>query len=323
MEVRELVDQNSFTKELGHFIAHPERGKGLCFDEINYFVTVINQRQDEGNIYFSDNSDINSIEAPIFKLLTDQALHKLVSKTRKRLGKKSIKSKDELANLVNDCYTLDPSKKYYILTKKENTFKLLELFKACLHYTLVAPLTTGEEIIKDFNHQVSRLYKTHMKGFKYNDEIAQNQNDLIVCIFSLLQSADFTTYNKKKAKFIISHEPENREQATKLYDDPDSQFNDLKESLLKEKIQLYLLFDLAGLDNALGTVSFIPSGVTLGDYLTQVDIDPIINSWLNFRSKTQATDWSISLENDILKDCYTQRDKDGKLMLMVNHLDYT
>ncbi|RYG40746.1 MAG: hypothetical protein EOO01_26660 [Chitinophagaceae bacterium] len=321
MEIRELVDGNSFTRELGHFIAHPERDKGLCYEEINLKAAILNCKPyTEGNIQFPDNSDLYSIEKPVYQILTNRALTNLVNRTRQNFGQKSIPSKEEIEKYIKGSYEFDSKENRYVLKKKENTKKLLEIFNACFHYYGLAPLITGEEIIKDLDNQISRLYRSHIQGTSYNNEITRNQNDLIICIFSLLQAIDFKTYNQSRAKFLVSHEPANKEEAINRESDLEIEFRKLKESLLNERIQLYMLFSLDALPDCPATVNFIPSEIRLGDYITQDDIDSKVNRWLELRIKTQSLDWSITLENDLLKDCYTERNENGKLRLVLNNI---
>ncbi len=206
-----FVEKNSLLKEICHFIAHPYRNQGLFVNEmkIRYFqlkyAPMSSKEQDECkfNIHKLSIDDFKTLIVLIgrFPFHTVNKKDFFENPSFKYSSKKF--NKKNFINVVRSMYT--KGEKHYILNDEQyNDDKWEEL---CLIINFILKLITVDNdgkygifksklLIKELNKTLNSILSNNNAKIgsikNYKDCVITNQEEVILCIISLLQDSKFS-----------------------------------------------------------------------------------------------------------------------------------
>ncbi|GEM_PF-4178104 len=186
-DLRSYVHQNSFTRELGDFINHPE-GKtiGKLHDAMAYMfyrMLFFTNYQGTGSPALSDDT----IFPKYFKNMLLYALK------RKPIYEKIVKigvNKDQAANIIK---RMLPDKLNGKLDKQHCTTKNLEVINGCINLLAPGSELHADDIVSDIINSIKKL------GDKIGieiDTVSLNKEKLILHVFDILNAKEFTIDRK-------------------------------------------------------------------------------------------------------------------------------
>lgn len=212
IEIREKLRGDKFLKEVCHFIAHPDRDKGICHEKVDTryaklkFVDenvkkvltseFMEKNKGKPERFFTDAMlnyiRTEKIEAKLFELLILSGINDIENELYQkyyRLTKKQVR------RLI--CGAYEKVNGYYMLktTLTINEIHLIDDLLKFIRGTITGkPIFTAEEIFVDFIVGLKRLsaeinYRTSF------EKIKKNKDDLIVCIISLLHDSTFKLFD--------------------------------------------------------------------------------------------------------------------------------
>lgn len=212
IEIREKLKGEKFLKEVCHFIAHPDRDKGICHEKVDTryaklkFVEenvkkeltseFMEKNKGKPERFFTDTMlnyiRTEKIDARLFELLILSGINDIDNELYQkyyRLTKKQVK------RLISGAY--EKANGFYIIktTLTINEVHLIDDLLKFIRGTITGkPIFTGEEIFGDFIVGLKRL-STEINYRASFDKIKKNKDDLIVCIISLLHDSTFKLFD--------------------------------------------------------------------------------------------------------------------------------
>lgn len=225
IEIREKLKDETFLKEICHFIAHSDRDKGICHKKVDVryaklkFVDentrkiltpdFIEKNRNKPERFFTDAMlnyiDSDKIEKTQFELLILSGIDDLENAhflKYYKLNKKQIK------RIISNAYRLIDG--YYVIkdTLKQAEYLFIDDILKFIRGTVSGkPAFTENEIINDFIHGLKRLCSEIKYEADFN-KIKENKDDLIVCIISLLHDSTFRLFDGTIGTGFISLHPE-------------------------------------------------------------------------------------------------------------------
>lgn len=189
ISIRDYVNQKSIIKELGHFVAHPERNQGFFFDELNWRAAVIKLR-----FAYPQPTILNLFEMPVahFKVVCKTAIEKTRSEVL--LQKIGMNQKDVLG-LMSASYEENKKKKVYVLKDYKQLAKIGAVVNVALHTLYAMPIISIQSIILDLNKEVNLIIKQHAPSSSYMNTIAAQSRAIGLCLLSLLQGMTFALFD--------------------------------------------------------------------------------------------------------------------------------
>lgn len=288
IDIRELVDKNSFTRELGDFVAHDGRTQGPCHQEFDYRMFFV---MNSGAIQFGSQKpgfkeDILNLNKKVYELIINKGLEKTSEQLLKQtigLGRKQTKA------IFLHSYAFDKKLQSYKLTEMNNLPQIYLAIRCVLAQLAAMPFIRSSDVIKQLNKDIKLLSASHLGGINYNDWILKQGADITVCIFSLLQDVTFVLYNDAITSFSLSQESE---YLSSILSSNGYNSRDNKGLMLWGAIH--------GMN---------PDGSVAGTYTT-----PFIESDVML-SKYYDVEWTDT-QSKHLVNMYTERDSQGRLRII-------
>lgn len=222
IEIREKLKEETFLREICHFVAHSDRETGICHKKVDVryakfkFIEdaqkeiltkdFIEINKDKPERFFTDailNSYLKTekVEKSLFKLLILSGIDDI----RNDLFLKFYKmNKSQVTKFVSNSYK--EVNGYYITktTLKENEFIFIDDLLKFIRGTITGNSAfTQNEIIDDFIRGLKKLSSelNHKLDLK---KIQEHKNDLIICILSLLHDSTFKLFDGKTGFGFLS-----------------------------------------------------------------------------------------------------------------------
>jgi len=190
IELREYLPKQSIIKEIAHFIAHPDRDRGIIHETVNYAYNRCRVlfRQLEGN------KTGKGLELDIVSLPED--VHATVvwhfTKIAPNPKKLAIFKKVYRYNSKSNSY----------VPKGELTYKIVSYIKEAIGILSLQPALTQNDVIEEIEKDFEFL------GLEdYVSVIHDKQNGIMACILSMLHQSFFTLADGSIAKAHLSNEP--------------------------------------------------------------------------------------------------------------------
>lgn len=221
IEVRDLLKNESFLREICHFIAHPDRNQGI-------FHRRINTRH--AKMKFSSEKREELMQAKEFEKNPDKPYRYFSDQILGYIDTKKIESKiyemvildgiDEIPeNLFEEYYKMKSEDVKYILSKayiKHNGYYILNPFTPKDLYSFIDDVLkfirgtiTGkgvfsqQDLEKELIQVFSRIVNKHSLSVNL-ETVKNNLEGIIVCIISILHEAKFKLFDKTVGKSFLS-----------------------------------------------------------------------------------------------------------------------
>jgi hypothetical protein len=319
INIRELISPKSFIKELAHFIAHPERERGLCYDELNLRALVMKQWVIETRI-ISSPMELISIKKPLYDIIF---LTGLAGVKARQFPPKEKKNSDErkIRNFINDSYELDKKTNTFTLKKLENLQAIADIALRIFNELSARPIIDSKSLITNLNSDIKEIYNKFMKPLQYSDTILEHANDIIACIFCLFQDSQFKVFDGSIGRFEVNPvsktEAPNNEHHSEIKDELINIAEaEIKSRILNEYGNRLLTLSGSFILNTTKNVSvltqFISSELKVKDYVKGETIEK------HAMGQLSHTDPSALSENSelLLDNFHTERDENNKLWLV-------
>jgi len=209
-----FVNKNSLLKEICHFIAHPDRDKGLFFKEIEMYDFQLKYAlmKKESNTPFP----IDKISKQEFDTLTklierysfeNKSGHQDISLIKYEDSNKY--NKRHFLNVLKKMYKLNEG--YYLLTDQQYIKERWDELSLILRFIL-SSITIKTDNVFTPDKLIEELYITLKESLNtyivanidnYINSIITNKNDIILCIVSLLQDVIFQLKKKEVTTHIV------------------------------------------------------------------------------------------------------------------------
>jgi hypothetical protein len=317
IDIRELVNPKSFTKELCHFIAHPGRDKGLCYEEINLRAITAKQSVVETKI-FRSSLDLITIKKDLYELLFIAGLRKWKSHQFPSGGK----------NKSDESSTRDFISKLYTLNKKDNSYTLNDLARLNEVTEIVEDILSGfrlglfidtNDIISTLNEDIKEIYRKHITGSRYCDSILNHRDDIIICLFTLFQDSQFKIFDGSVGNFrLVFHDKRVEMLAPGQSMPPPPQLIEeaklqLIELYKNSQISLVTEFPMILPNKSAFILSdFILSKLTFGEYVPMQTIEEHVDRYLNDVHYPYPSYGDMQL----VKEFHLVRDANNKLWII-------
>lgn len=190
IEIRDYLSQNSPLKEIAHFVAHPERDRGLILDTVNYAYnrSRVLFRQLEGKKSRKGlELDINELPIDIFETVIWH-----FSRIKPNTGK---------LNKFKSSFELDKSSNFY-KPKRLITDKTIKYIKEAISIFSLQPALSQKDIMNEIISTIKRLGLT-----EYSKSLIEHQNYIMICILSILHQSSFILKDGNIAEANLSNEP--------------------------------------------------------------------------------------------------------------------
>lgn len=312
INIRDLIENNdSFTKELAHFIAHPERSRGVCYDDMNLRAVILNLMAGQLKL-LSTPAEILNIKKNLYDIIFNIGLQKWINREPAIVGKNKISERKSIKSLVDNFYDFDKSTQSYRLKNPANFNQVIKIVNNCVNNLSTYPIIAIEEVIKQFNADVKTVFKKHIADVQYRDSILNCANDISMCIFSLFQDAQFQIFNGDQGYFVLDkdivHDPDKFHGLDDLKDDA------IKKSIRKDLENAHLKLSGSVHVKQIPVLSnFISSNIRLGDYVDETLLEKYVEG--SFQRDFIDPPGSPKTLPDILFNIQVKRDDNGKLKL--------
>lgn len=310
IDIRELVDQNSFTRELAHFIAHPERDKGLCYDDLNLRALVLNQQTPNKRV-FTSPLDLFSIQKRVFDIITGVGINGLAKS--KSLNKAEA---SKLRGIFMNDYELDKKTGSFNIKNQANFNTIVGVVDEILSVLRTYPIIEPAEMIRQLNGDIKKIFNKFNPALTYPDVILRNADDIVVCIFCLFQDSMFKIFDGSQGRFELSKYLD-----SELFKE---EFLELKKgetmSVLLEEMKALQVRQIEESTLSLngvftiGAISmiscFIPSNLLVKNYVKGEVIKEYVSDLISRDLEGKK------VSDFFLKNVQTKRDDDGKLWIV-------
>jgi len=200
IEIREYLPQHSALKEIAHFIAHPERDRGLILETVNYAYnrSRVLFRQLEGNKSGKGlELDITNLPIDIYDTVTRHFSH--------------IKPNDSKLVRFKRSFIFDKNSNIY-RPKKQITQNIIKYIQEAIGILSLQPALSQTDIINEIVTTVKRI------GLKdYSESIIAEQNAIMVCVLSMLHQSSFILKDGNTAEAYLSNDPIVTDMEGKVY----------------------------------------------------------------------------------------------------------
>jgi len=190
IEIREYLSKDSALKEIAHFIAHPERDRGLILETVNYAYnrSRVLFRQLEGNKSGKGlELDITNLPIDIYDTVTWHFSH--------------IKPNNSKLLRFKRTFVFDKKNNVY-RPKKQITQNIIKYIQEAIGVLSLQPALSQTDIIKEIVTTIKRIGLSD-----YSESIIKEQNAIMVCILSMLHQSSFILKDGKTAEAYLSNEP--------------------------------------------------------------------------------------------------------------------
>ena len=190
IEMREYLHKNFALREIAHFIAHPERDRGEILETVNYSYnrSKVLFRQLDGNKSGKGlELDIDNLPIDVYDTVVWH--HSKIKPNVSKLGK------------FNKAFSFNQDKQLYG-AKKHISKKIVKTIKEAIGILSLQPALTQSEIIDEIV-----LSLRNMDFDSYSSAIIKAQNDIIICILSMLHQSAFKLKDGNIAEAHISNDP--------------------------------------------------------------------------------------------------------------------
>lgn len=314
IDIRELVDQRSFTKELAHFIAHPKRDKGLCYEYLNLNSLVLRRSAPGGPLLAP--VELLEIKKEMFDLIFMAGL-KRWKKVEFPAGKNTKKSDESSVRAyIMNAYEYDKKKNAYTLKHPKDLRGVFSVINKCLGF-VSAGFVSSKEIINTLNNDIKSIYKKYIPGNQYKDSILNKANEIILCIFILFQDSQFKMLDNSEGRFTLGYSlsPENEIDYEKRKFNTKNGHEIVRQIRLENIKESYLELNTAfRFEKATMLFNFIDSELRVADYVDNQVIEEYVGKLATMPPRTTHTDFS----EDLLSDIRVARDATGKLRIIKN-----
>lgn len=212
IEIRDLLKNESFLREVADFIAHPERERGLCHVTINSRYAKMKFNNEGTQRLLDDGTFAKNSDKP-FSFFSNQILDYIQTERIKRdlfdiiirEGLEEIPddlflqhykiNKDKVRAIVTSSYV--KSNGYYQVKPKikGNDFLLLDNLLKFIRGTITGISAFNEKDLKlDLLSGITRIIETLQIEIGI-DEIVSQFDNIIVCIISILHESTFRMFD--------------------------------------------------------------------------------------------------------------------------------
>lgn len=227
IEIRDILKGESFLREICHFVAHPNRDKGICHKRIDsrfakfkyykektdlYFTEeFIKQHKGKPERFFTDKFlsylKTEKVEKKLFELVIIDGIDEIENQLflkyynmNKKQVKKLIKSS---YNLINSHYHVSTS-----LSVKEFLFldDILKFIRGCMTGKSVF---TKNELQNDFLKALHRVENSNKLVFD-TKKIKAQLDDVIVTIFSIIHESTLILFDGSVGNIYLSVHPKSQ-----------------------------------------------------------------------------------------------------------------
>ena len=221
IEIRELLDNESFLKEVCHFIAHPDRDKGICHSRINSRHAkmkfskegmenlkkngVFENNKDKSWEFFSEKIlsyiNTNKIEKKLFEIIIKEGIEEIDDEMFLKFYKIS---KTEVKNFVLKFYKIE--KGFYILKTEisEKEYKLLDDLLKFIRGTITGKSAFNQKDLETELLQGIERISNNEKLTINIEMIKESFESIVVCIISILHEANFILFDNSIAKSYLT-----------------------------------------------------------------------------------------------------------------------
>ena len=213
IEIREKLKEEAFLKEICHFVAHSTRDTGICHKKVDVRYAkfkyleenqkkiltkdFIEKNKHEPESFFTDavlNNYFNTekIDKNLFELIIISGIDDLENDLFLKYYKLS---KIQVKKFISNCYKKNNG--CYIVNKNlnKNQFLILDDLLKFIRGTITGkPAFTQKEIMIDFTEGLKKLSKELSHQLNLT-KLIEHQNDLILCIISLLHDSHFKLFD--------------------------------------------------------------------------------------------------------------------------------
>lgn len=221
IEIRDLLEKESFLREICNFVAHPDRDKGICHNTINSRHAKMKFLKDGMEKLIADGipaknpgkdwsffSNIalgymqtSKIEKKLFQIIIIEGIKEI---PEEKFIEYYNMTKLEVDNLISKVYKID--KGYYVISDKINEKQYIfidDLLKFIRGTITGKSAFTQEDIICDLSQGIARIIN------KENFDIDSKKieivvNEIIVCIISVLHDATFILFDNSIARSYMT-----------------------------------------------------------------------------------------------------------------------
>lgn len=221
IEIRDLLEAESFLWEICNFVAHPNRDKGICHNRVNsrhakmQFIKdgteklkregIIELNTDKDWGFFSDKIldyiQTPKIEKKLFDIIILEGIEEIDNERFLEFYKMS---KSKIRDLIIKAYKKENG--YYVISEKiDNKLYLLidDLLKFIRGTITGKSAFQQEDIEEDLMQGITRIIRN--ENFEIDvSEIANQLEGVVVCIICILHEANFTLFDNSSAKSYMT-----------------------------------------------------------------------------------------------------------------------
>lgn len=190
IEIREYLPQKSALKEIAHFVAHPERDKGLILETVNYAYNrsrVLFRQLSGSKPGKGLELDINKLPVDVYETVVWHFTH--------------IKPNVRKLKSFTRSFEFDRVGNFY-KPKKEIINETIKHIQEAIGILSLQPALSQDNIIQQILTTVKQLGLA-----EYAESISAMQNSIMVCILSMLHQSLFYLKDGNTAEAHLSNDP--------------------------------------------------------------------------------------------------------------------
>lgn len=206
-------------RELGDFIAHPKRDKGICYKLLNaryaklsLFDEQINRIDKEGGLeklnikteWDYSNAVLSSlspdrIKSDLFKILFIDGIEDIEDKVLKKYYKVG---KTEILKLLNNSYFQVDG--HHILKNLKSRNLIDDILKFIRGYVSGNTAFKQTDFNKELETSIQRVIEKFKIDSKYLESFRSQRSKILLCIMCLLHDARLTFYDKNEGRIFLT-----------------------------------------------------------------------------------------------------------------------
>lgn len=174
IEIREYLPQHSALRDVAHFVAHPERDRGLILETVNYAYNrsrVLFRQLDTNKSGKGLELNIDKLPGDIYETVTWHFIH--------------IKPNSSKLLRFRRSFVLDRTSNSY-RARKPVTDKIIKHIQEAISILSLQPALSQATMIQEIVAAVR-----HVGLGDYSQFIVAHQNEIMVCVLSMLHQSSF------------------------------------------------------------------------------------------------------------------------------------
>ncbi|MDW7694538.1 hypothetical protein R9C00_07285 [Flammeovirgaceae bacterium SG7u.111] len=194
IEIRDCgLTQESLLKEICHFVAHPTlRDQGICLQELD--VLFMQLKYAKISPFSPPQFNMNPINPDEKRILKN-----VIEKTPDKYFEATAFSKIKAIEIIDKSYS-----KKGVLSRPRNRSKIIDIIQLVMRIVIPSGVFSQSDLILELVNSFSSILQSNGIEDEFTPSINERQNDLMVCILSLLQGAKFKLYDGSFAESKMS-----------------------------------------------------------------------------------------------------------------------